>query len=82
MSPGGGVSVPAGAAPAWDDAAVAGAAPVGDEAAADDEAPVDDAACGAGVPAGPLQALAHRPAAARTASRLITVLALLMGRML
>jgi hypothetical protein len=49
----------------------------------DDEAPAADAACGAGVLAGPLlQALAHRPAAARTASRLITVLALLMGRML
>jgi hypothetical protein len=71
MSPGGGVSVPA------------GAAPVGDDAAVDDEAPVADAACGAGVLAGPLlQALAHRPAVARTASRLITVLALLMSRML
>jgi len=54
ISPGGGVSVPAGAAPAGDDAAV------------DDEAPVADAACGAGVLAGPLlQALAHRPAPAR-----------------
>ena len=42
MSPGGGVSVPA------------GAAPVGDDAAVDDEAPVADAACGAGVLAGPL----------------------------
>jgi len=71
MSPGGGVSVPA------------GTAPVGDGAAADDGAPVADAACGAGVPAGSLpQALAHRPAAARTTSRLVTVLALLMGRML
>ena len=70
MSPGGGVSVPA------------GAAPVGDDPAADDEAPADDAACGAGVLAGPLQALAHRPAAARTTSRLVTMLALLMRRML
>ena len=70
MSPGGGVSVPA------------GAAPVGDEAAADDEAPVDDAACGVGVLAGPLQALAHRPATARTISRLVTVLAFPMSRML
>ena len=70
MSPGGAVSVPA------------GAAPVGVEAAADDEAPADDAACGAGVLAGPLQALAHRPAAARTTSRLVTMLALLMRRML
>ena len=71
MSPGGGVSVPA------------GAAPVGVEAAADDEAPADDAACGAGVLAGPLlQALAHRPATAKTTSRLVTVLAFLMGRML
>jgi hypothetical protein len=71
MSPGGGVSVPA------------GAAPVGDDAAVDDEAPVADAACGAGVLAGPLlQALAHRPAAARTTSRLVIVLAFLMGWML
>ena len=70
MSPGGGVSVPA------------GAAPVGDDAAVDDEAPVAGAACGAGVLAGPLQALAHRPAAARTTSRLVMVLAFLMARML
>jgi len=71
MSPGGGVSVPV------------GAAPVGDNAAVDDEVPVADAACGAGVLAGPLlQALAHRPAAARTTSRLVTMLALLMDRML
>ena len=71
MSPGGGVSVPAGAAPAWDDAAVAGAAAV------------DDVACGAGELAEPLlQALAHRPAAARTTSRLVTVLAFLIDRML
>ena len=71
MSPGGGVSVPAGAAPA------------GGDAAGGDEAPVAGAACGADVLAGPLlQALAHRPAAARTTSRLVTVLALLMGRML
>jgi hypothetical protein len=68
MSPGGGVSVPA------------GAAPVGDDAAVDDETPVADAACGAGVLAGPLlQALAHRPAAARTTSRLVIVLALPMA---
>ena len=71
MSPGGGVSVPA------------GAAPVGDDAAVDDEAPVADAACGVGVLAGPLlQAPAHRPVTARTTSRLVTVLAFLMGRML
>ena len=70
MSPGGGVSVPA------------GAAPVGDETV-DDEAPVDDAVCGVGVLAGLLlQALAHTPAAARTTSPLVTVLAFLMGRML
>jgi hypothetical protein len=44
---------------------------------------VADAACGAGVLAGTLlQALAHRPATARTTSRLVTVLAFLMGRML
>ena len=37
----------------------------------------------AGVLAGPLlQALAQSPAAARTTSRLVTVLAFLMGRML
>ena len=71
MSPGGGVSVPA------------GAAPTGDETAADGEAPVADAACGASVLAGPLlQPLAHRPITARTTSRLVTVLALLMDRML
>jgi len=71
MSPGGGVSVPA------------GAAPVGDDAAAGDEAPVADVACGAGLLTGPLlQAPAHRPAAARTTSRLVTVLACLMGWML
>src|SRR5438876_1236704 len=47
MSPGGGVSVPA------------GTAAVGDDEAADDEAPVADAACGAGELPGPLlQALA------------------------
>jgi hypothetical protein len=63
MSPGGGVSVPAGTAPAADDAAV------------DDEALVDDVACGAGVLAEPLlQAPAQSPAAARTASRLVIVL--------
>jgi hypothetical protein len=71
MSPGGGVSVPAGAAPA------------GDDAAADEEALVDDVACDDGVLAGPLlQALAQSPAAARTTSRLVTVLALPMVRML
>ena len=67
MSPGGGVSVPAGAAPAGDDA-VAGAAAE------------DDVACGAGVLPGPLlQALAQSPAAARTTSRLVIVLALPMA---
>ena len=71
MSPGGGVSVPA------------GTTAVGDDEAADDEAPVADAACGAGELPGPLlQALAHRPAAARTTSRPVTVLAFLMGWML
>ena len=70
MSPGGGVSVAAGAAPGWDDAVTGAAA-------------LDDVACGTGVLPGPLlQALAHMPAAARTASRLVTVLALLMARML
>jgi hypothetical protein len=70
MSPGGGVSVPAGAAPVGDD-------PV------DDEALVDDVACDDGVLAKPpLQALAQSPTAARTTSRLVTVLAFLMGRML
>jgi hypothetical protein len=70
MSPGGGVSVPAGAAPVADDAV-------------DDEALVDDVACDDGVLAEPpLQALAQSPAAARTASRLVTVLAFLMARML
>jgi hypothetical protein len=68
MSPGGGVSVPA------------GAAPVGDDAAVDDAAPVADVACGAGVLTGPLlQALAHRPAAARTTSRLVIELELPMA---
>jgi len=62
ISPGGGVSVPVGAAPAGDDAAVA------------------DVACGAGVLPEPLlQALAQNPAAARTASRMVIVLALLMA---
>jgi hypothetical protein len=71
MSPGGGVSVPA------------GAVPVGDDAAVDEEALVDDVACDDGVLAGPaLQALAQSPAAARTTSRLVTVLALPMSRML
>ena len=69
MSPGGGVSVPA------------GAAPVGDDAAVDDAAPVEDAACGGVLPE-PLQELAQSPAAARTTSRLVMVLALPMGRML
>jgi F0F1-type ATP synthase membrane subunit c/vacuolar-type H+-ATPase subunit K len=76
MSPGGGVSVPAGAVPARDDEAVPGAAVAG--AAAE-----DDVACGAGVlPGLLLQALAQNPAAARTTSRLVIVLALPMGRML
>jgi len=67
ISPGGGVSVAAGAAPAGDDAA-------GDDAA------VADVACGVGVLPEPLlQALAQSPAAARTASRMVTVLALLMA---
>jgi hypothetical protein len=71
MSPGGGVSVPAGVVPARDDAAVAGAAAE------------DDVACGAGVlPGLLLQALAQNPAAARTTSRLVIVLTLPMGRML
>ena len=71
ISPGGGVSVPAGVAPVADDTAVNG------------EAPVDDATCGAGELAAPLlQALAHRPVTARTASRLVTLLAFLMARML
>jgi|HubBroStandDraft_6_1064221.scaffolds.fasta_scaffold3085426_1 hypothetical protein len=70
MSPGGGVSVPAGAAPVGDDTV-------------DDEALVDDVACDDGVLAEPpLQALAQSPTAARTTSRLVTVLAFLMGRML
>jgi hypothetical protein len=68
MSPGGGVSVPAGAAAAGDDAAVAGAAAE------------DDVACDAGVLPEPLlQALAQSPAAARTTSRLVIVLALPMA---
>jgi len=71
MSPGGGVSVPA------------GAAPVGDDAAADNDALVGEVACGDGVLAGRLlQALAQSPVAARTTSRLVTVLAFLMSRML
>ena len=46
-------------------------------------AAVDGVACGAGVLAGPLlQALAQSPAAARTASRMVIVLASLMARML
>src|ERR1700736_433361 len=62
LPPGGGVSVPAGAAPAGDDAAVA------------------DVACGVGVLPEPLlQALAQSRAAARTASRMVIVLALLMA---
>ena len=70
MSPGGGVSVPAGAALLGDD-------PV------DDEALADGVACDDGVLAEPpLQALAQSPTAARTTSRLVTVLAFLMGRML
>src|SRR5690349_15342200 len=66
MSPGGGVSVPAGAAPVWDDAGLA------------------EVACGAGVLAGLLHALAQSPAVARTASLTITVAlpALPMARML
>jgi hypothetical protein len=68
MSPGGGVSVPAGTAPAGDGAAVAGAAAL------------DDVACGGGVLPEPLlQALAQSPAAARTTSRLVIVLALTMA---